>query len=191
MPIPIDLAVNAICEQAAEAISYYNVLSGMPPLSDMPEYFLPAFAAAHLGPSFTICLETNFTKLFYWDVENRATPPDNPMIELRAAYDMIGSSQVDLVLFDSDEKPKSEQGLLALVEFKLRRVSLEDRDKLRGILGRVRTCRYGVICSALEGTPAALASEKENAEAQKDRWFARQVPGLEPPITVCARVFEL
>ena len=135
MLVPIDDAVNLICKHAAEAVHYYNKISGMPPLADMPEYFMPAFLATRLATQFTITLETNLTKLFDWDVQNRETKPSQPMADLRDAYTKIGSPQVDFVLFASDENAKNEQGFLALVEFKLRQLSLEDREKL---LGRLR-----------------------------------------------------
>jgi hypothetical protein len=84
-----------------------------------------------------------------------------------------------MVLFDgqSQDGAQTEQGLLALVEFKKGWIAVgdnlaNDHDKLLRILPHIDTCQYGIVCGTISDEPDWFKAE---AERVGDHWFERAV----------------
>lgn len=173
----IETVVQRLCDAGARAVSRYVDVSGMDPY-DMPEYFMPAFILDHLGDEVTMTLETSFAKLLEWneDARIRGKLPERKLLALVAD---LGSPRVDLVLYKDPHRPKAEQDILALVEFKRGWISggddpggRSDRAKERRVLLHIDTCPYGVVCGW-----ARLADRDwayTGAMETRDTWFQSQ-----------------
>jgi hypothetical protein len=183
--IVIDDVMQKFCDAGADAVRRYLDVSGED-AGTMPEYFMPAFVLDRLGDRVTSTLETNFGALVEWNVRVRERrrlgqqPHDERLLLLAQ---QSNGRRVDMVLFEGEEegKPKDQQDMLALVEFKRGYVSanrepgrLSDRDKLLMLLAYIDTCPWGIVCGW---------TNKDHLEWQKqhslketsDRWYEKQI----------------
>jgi hypothetical protein len=91
-------------------------------------------------------LETNFLSLLEWNMHaknGRPMVPSAADIKALSVASDLGSPRVDLAIFADPHRPKDEQDILALVEFKRGWVSTKggDRDKLLLLLNHKRGTR--------------------------------------------------
>jgi hypothetical protein len=186
----IGTIITALCEHGARAVQRYVEISGVGP-GAMPEYFMPAFIFDHMGDQVTMTLETNFLSLLEWNMHakngRRVVPSAADIKALSLAAD-LGSPRVDLAIFADPHRPKDEQDILALVEFKRGWISAEggDRDKLLLLLNHIDSCKYGAVCGWTD------KPEYPRGEAQKfgDLWFEHDFELHGRHCFFCARVFE-
>lgn len=188
----IDDFVQTICQTGAHAVTRYVKVSGEWP----PELFVTAFILDHLGDEITMTMETGFTKLVDWNAAVRkrrglSNPPLTDHLVALAAE--LGAPRVDLVAFEGLDRPKREQDMLALIEFKSgwidgRPIPGSDRNKLRRVLQLIETCPYGVI-AGWASTPANRDWAREGAQTAKDKWFEAKFELEGKPSFFCARLF--
>jgi len=177
----------------------YATVSGENPFDDMPEHFLQAFILDHLGNEITMTIETGLSKLARWNDDGRkrlGMPPLGASEEaaLKSAAKNLGLRRLDMVVFDQvhPNQVKSDQGILAVVEFKKGAWALElDRKKLLLILALIDTCKYGVVAGACR--QSEIAEYETMAVSAGDIWFKSDVSLSDfdkERYIFCARLFD-
>jgi hypothetical protein len=192
----IDVVIKELCRIGARAVCRYVEVTDLPP-GDMPESFILAFIFDRLGNELKMTLESNFFKLLEWNMSSKTGRHSKPSIkDIRALASAAnrGAQRVDLVIFADPHRPKSEQDILALVEFKSGWISgggtdippgTSDREKLLLLLKHIDTSRYGVVC----GWTAKPQYQRNEARKVGDRWFEEPFDIHGTPYFFCARVF--
>jgi hypothetical protein len=114
------------CREAANAVLRYTEVAGQicektAPGLMMPEYFLMSFVFDKLGSDLTMTLETSVNTLWLYNQNARSSP---------GKVNELSNQKIDLVVYQGESSRKDEQGLMALIEFKLLVFDLGDREKL-------------------------------------------------------------
>jgi hypothetical protein len=188
----IEYFVQKLCETGAKAVVRYFNVSGVWP----PELFVTAFILDHLGDEFTMTMETGFTKLVDWnsDVRKRRGLSGPPLTDhLVAPTADLGAPCIDLIAFEGRDRPKNEQDMLALIEFKGgwidgRQTPGSDRNKILRVLQLIETCPYGVI-AGWASSPANRDWAYRGALETGDKWFETKFELKGRPLSFCARLF--
>jgi hypothetical protein len=196
--VEIAAFMQKFCTVGARALQRYAEISGEEP-STAPEYFMPAFILSEFGKDvdetgnqLTITLETTFSTLWEWNSNARTRDPGSIPSDLVRLGEKLGTQRVDMVLFTGQVGiPKDQHDFLALVEFNKGNLEAEqedktDRDKLRGVLRYIDTCRHGIVCGSVE--KKWYSDQQTRAHHAGDGWFEAETK--DGAYVFCARVFE-
>jgi hypothetical protein len=193
----IGTVIKALCVHGARAVSRYAEITGLDPKYHMPEYFMPAYICDHMGDQVVMALEPNFKLLLKGELYAKSDWYKEPSPQELAALHLVtklGGSRVDMAIFADPHRPKNQQRILALVEFKkwiTNKGSTRategtwDRDKLIPILKHFTSCKYGVCCGWQNHEKAEITARQEG-----DLWHAEPFDLLGRKYFFCARVFD-